>query len=77
MTRLYPTDDFSEYIQLKAGDPYICEKATHYMLVPVESDPKWEEIIYYRHKQTPKISYISKSKHSTRVRVDFKNDKNE
>jgi hypothetical protein len=46
------------------------------MLVPVESDPKWEEIVYYRHKQTPKISYISKSKHSTRVRVDFKNDEN-
>jgi hypothetical protein len=71
MIRLTPTDDLSHYTQLNSNDPHVCQKATHYDIVPSRDNPGWDDVIYYRHISSPSISYISKSNTSTRVRVDF------
>jgi hypothetical protein len=72
MKRLQPTDDLTQYTQIKSNDPYTCEKATAFMVTPSTTHPGWDDVIYYRHNTSPNISYISKSRHTTRVRVDFK-----
>lgn len=74
MVRLPHDHILSHYTQLQTSDPYVCQKATHYDLVPSPNNPGWDDVIYYRHISSPSISYISKSNHTHRVRVGFNNE---
>jgi hypothetical protein len=65
-------DETKNYVELDINDHFICQKATAYTCVPDPSDIRWSVVTYYGPVVNP-FSYLSKSDHTSRVRVDYKN----
>jgi hypothetical protein len=62
--------------KLDMYDPFVCQKAHAFALIPDPLDPKWDVVTYYSDPSIGDPTYMRKSQDGISIRVDSRPENN-